>query len=122
MPRVWTDHEDCLEGDLVGTLVLQVHQDRGGSLDLRVLLERMALMDLLENKECKEQLEAQVCLVFLEKKDLLVRRERREMEVFLASLGLLVSVEREAVQELQDFLDRKDKKENQLRDLGVRTA
>ena len=122
MPRVWTDHEDCLEGDLVGTLVLQVHQDRGGSLDLRVLLERMALMDLLENKECKEQLEAQVCLVFLEKKDLLVRRERREMEVFLASLGLLVSVESEAVQELQDFLDRKDKKENQLRDLGVRTA
>ena len=82
----------------------------------------MALMDLLENKECKEQLEAQVYLVFLEKKDLLVRRERREMEVFLASLGLLVSVEREAVQELQDFLDRKDKKENQLRGLGVRTA
>ena len=106
----------------MGTLALQVHQDRGGSLDLRVLLERMALMDLLENKEFREQLEAQVCLVSLEKKDLLVRRERREMEVFLASPGLLGSVEREAVQELQDFLDQKDKKESRLRGPEVRTA
>ena len=70
-------------------------------------------MDLQEIKEFKVQLGAQVWLVCLERKALLVRREKRATEVCLAFPGLQESVEREAVLELQDFLDQKDRKESQ---------
>ena len=91
---------------------LQVLED---SPDLQDLLGRMALMDHLEIKVSRVRQGVQVCQVCLGRRDLPVRRERRVMEVCLASPGLLVSAEREAVPEPRAFLAPKDRKESPLR-------
>ena len=71
-------------------------------------------MDRRESKVCRVRQEGQACLVYRGKKDLLVTKERRATEVFLASLGLRVFVEREEVLELRASPVRRVRKENPL--------
>jgi len=110
--------EDCLGEDREVTLVLMDLRDQEVFLDHQGLQAKMGLMVHQESKGHLDLLEDQGFQACMERKGFQVKRVKKEMLECLALLEHRDLEEKGVVQERQDFLVKKVKKESPLPDHG----